>query len=356
MFYYIPFQYTALNEPTTRQINANLIIDLPQTTLADAQRNLFVRDLVRFAYIRHCYLQNNAYLQKPESVLQVYNGEMPSNLPQIRVVYQYVPNSDNWFEFVFYIHLDNGGTTTFLPFKQIEFTCRSEYDVYYEAFKSDLLTCGIPMQLPQYEEGNLVKVCYGAVYELAVVEKDASGQLVAVPVRNSQSSISINAQTNSCIHGFNLTNVIMNIIGASWQTANYGLGGWYELILANAQQSASIALHIIRREHRSYLVVDDDITKEYYRLEEFYSFDDLQRLVHKEYGLKYKPTTKTLLKLDDYIKEIHSEALLLMDLPDYIETFAAGTDVELIIAAIAHKYQINYNMAQYYYCVCQMER
>ena len=164
MLYTIPFQYTVLNEPVARQVDAQLIVDLPQTTLLEAQRNLLVRDLVRFAYIRDCYLQDQAYLLKPESILQVFNGSFPAKAHQIRVVYQYAPNSNNWYETVFYIQLDNGGTTSFLPFQQIEFTCRGEYDIYQEAFLDDLLICGVPLQAPQYEEGNLVKVCYGAVY------------------------------------------------------------------------------------------------------------------------------------------------------------------------------------------------
>lgn len=356
MLYYIPFQYTVLNEPTARQVDARLIVDLPQTTFVEAQRNLFVRDLVRFAYIRHCYLQNNAYLQKPESILQKYNGKMPSNLPLIRVVYQRVPNGNGWHEFIFYIHLDNGGTTTYLPFKQIEFTCRNEYEVYYEAFKSDLLVCGIPMQAPQYEEGNLVKVCYGPLYVLAIVAKDANGQLVAVPIGNKQGSIPINLQTNSCIHGFNLTTEIMQILGASQQSAGYNLGGcWYELSLADAQQSECIVLHIIKRDYRFYLVIDQDAAP-YYRLQEFKGFDDLQRLVKKVYGYFYKPSTKAQFEIETLIRKRHSEVLLLTELSDFIATFEPGDDVELIIEGVMKKYQLNYNEAEYYYNVSQIGR
>ena len=360
MLYYIPFHYTALNEPTAWTVDARLIVDLPQTTLAEAQRNLLVHDLVRFAYVRYCYLQDAAYLAKPESLLQIYNGTRPANLPQMKVVYQREPNGSSWHEFFFYIHLDNGGDTTFLPFQQIIFTCRNEYDIYYEAFLSDLLVCGIPMQAPQYEEGNLVKVCYGALYELAIIEKDANGQLVAVLIRNKQNSIPINQQTNSCIHGFNLTTEIMQILGASWQTAGYNLGGgWFELILADAQQSKSIVMHIIQREiqraYHFYLVIDQD-TEPYYQLEEFRGFDDMQRLIKKIYGYTYKPSVKVQFEIEDLLRKLHSGVLLLMDLQDFIASFNPVDDVELIIKGIMQKYQINYDEAEYYYNVSQIGR
>ena len=356
MLYFIPFQYTVLNEPVARRVDAKLIVDIPQTTLLDAQKNLLVRDLVRFAYIRNCYLQNQAYLQKPESILQVHNGNMPANTHQIRVVYQYAPNSNNWYETVFYIHLDNGGTTSFLPFQQIEFTCRGEYDIYQEAFLDDLLICGVPLQAPQYEEGNIVKVCYGTTYELAEVVKDSNGQLIAVPVRGGgQSSIPINQHTNSCIHGFNLTIDVMRILGASWQKAGYDLdGGWYELILADSKQSNCIVLHIIRRDYRFLLVIDDDSSKEFYRLEEFFGFDGLQRLIKKEYGLKYMPSDIVKIQLESYINRLHSEVFLLMELPDFIATYEAGTDVELIIGGIMKEYHLLYNEAEYFYRICQI--
>ena len=353
MLYYIPFQYTDINGAKNRTVDAHLIMDLPQTTLAEAQRNLLVRDLVRFAYVRNCYLQNAAYLAKPESILQVYNGAMPANLSQIKVVYQREPNGGWWHEFIFYIHLDNGGTTKLLPFPQISFTCRNEYEAYCEAFLSDLLVCGIPIQAPQYEEGNLVKVCYGAVYELAIVEKDANGQLVAVPIGNKQNSIPINLQTNSCIHGFNLTAEMMQILGASWQNAGYNLGsGWFELVLANTQGNNSLALHIIKRDYHFYLVIDQDAVP-YYRLQEFRGFDDFQRLVKRMFGYTYKPSAKAQFEIEALIKKRHSEVLLLMDLPDFIASFTPGDDVELIIAGIMQKYQLNYGEAEYYYNVSQ---
>lgn len=360
MLYYIPFHYKALNAPTASTVDARLIVDLPQTTLAEAQRNLLVYDLVRFAYVRNCYLQDAAYLAKPESILQIYNGSMPTNLPQMKVVYQREPNGSSWYEFFFYIHLDNRGDTAFLPFQQIIFTCRNEYAIYYEAFLSDLLVCGIPMQAPQYEEGNLVKVCYGAIYELAIIEKDANGQLVAVPIGNKQSSIPINQLTNSCIHGFDLTTEIMQILGASWQTAGYNLGGgWFELILADAQQSKSVVLHIIRQEMQGafhfYLVIDQD-AEPYYRLEEFRGFDDMQRLIKKIYGHIYKPSTKAQFEIEALLRKSHSEVLMLMDLHDFIASFNPGDDVELIIKGIMQKYQINYHEAEYYYNVSQIGR
>lgn len=356
MLYSIPFQYTVLNEPATRQVTAQLIVDLPQTTLAEAQRNLLVRDLVRYAYIRNSYLQDGAYIKKPESILQVYNGSISSSAQQVRVVYRYAPNCLNWYEFIFYIYLDNGGVTDFFPFRQIEFTCRDEYNIYYEAFLDDLLVCGVPMLPPQYEEGNLVKVCYGAVYELAKINKDSNGQLVAVPVRNIvNNAIPVNNLTNSCIHGFNLTMDIMRLLGANWQNAGYDLGGgWYELVLADSQQNNSVVLHIIKRDYRFFLVIDDNSQSCFYRLEEFIEFDGLQRLVKKVYGVNYIPSQDALYALEVYINKLHSEVLLLMDLPDFISTFQAGTDVELIIDGIMRKYQLSYNEAVYYYNICQI--
>lgn len=354
MLYFIPFQYTDISAIRTSPIDARLIVDLPQTNLADAQRNLLVRDLVRFAYVRNCYLQDATYMAKHESILQVYNGAMPANLLQIRVVYQCVPNGGDWQEFVFYIHLDNFGTTTFVPFQQISFTCRHAYDAYYEAFKSDLLVCGCPMQTPQYEEGNLVKVCYGAVYELATVEKDATGRLEVVPIGNKQSSIPINLQTNSCIHGFDLTAEMMQILGASWQTAGYNLGGgWFELPLANTKGGNSVVLHIIKRGYQFFLVIDDNIDP-FYHLEEFRGFDDLQRLVKKVYGYTYKPSINAQFDIEGQIRKRHSEALLLMDLPDFVASFTSGEDEELIIAGIVQKYNLSYVEAKHYYKVCQI--
>ena len=357
MLYSIPFYYTQISVPKTRQVRAQLIVDLPQTTLAEAQHNLLVRDLVRFAHIRHCYLQNTAYLQKPESILQKYNGGLPASAKQIRVVYQYKQQSLNRYEFVFYINFDDGGVTNYLPFKQIEFTCRSEYDIYYEAFVDDLLVCGVPMQQIQYEEGNLVKVCYGGIYELAVIKRDSNGQLVAESIlnRNKGDVIPVNDLTSSCIHGFNLTIDIMRLLGASWQKAGYDIEGvWYEIILADPNLTNSIVLHIIKRNYRFFLVIDDNTQKAYYRLEEFSGFDGLQRLVKKEYGVKYMPSQYALMALEAQIKELHSEVLLLMELPDYISTFQAGTDVELIIEGIMKKYQLQYNEAEYYYYICQI--
>lgn len=354
MLYYILFQYIDTSGAKTRTIDARLVVDLPQTSLAEAQRNLFVRDLVRHAHVRTCYLRDKAYLRRPESLLRELKGTMPSNMHQIKVVYQYKPNSSEWHEFTFYIYLDNSGVTSYLPFKHLDFSCCNEYHAYYEAFKSDLLVCGIPMQTPQYEEGNLVKVCYGAVYELATVEKNASGQLVAVPIGNKQSTIPINLQTNSCIHGFNPTAEMMQILGALWQNAGYNLGGgWYELVLANAQGCNSVVLHIIKRDCSFFLVIDEN-AEPFYRLEEFRGFDDLQRLVKKIFGYKYKPSLKAQFDIEVLIRKRHSEVLLLMDLPDFIASFNSGDDVELIIAGIVQKYNISYAEAEHYYNICQI--
>ena len=125
------------------------------------------------------------------------------------------------------------------------------------------------------------------------------------------------------------------------------------MVLANAQGNDSVVLHIIKRNYRFYLVIDEN-TEPFYRLEEFRGFDDLQRLVKKNYGYTYMPSIKAQFDIEALIKKRHSEVLLLMDLPDFIASFNPGDDVELIIAGIIKKYNINYAEAEHYYNVCQI--
>lgn len=346
MLYYIPFEYIVLNEPKTRQTNAMLVLDLPQITLAEAQKNLLVRDLVRHPSIRHCYSQDAAYLQKPESLLKVYFGTPPVNMHNIRVLYQRQQNANNWQEIVLYISLDNAGET-FLPFRQLEFVCSDVFFDYQAAFIADLLTSGTPMVAPQYEDGNLVKVCIGAVYELATVQEN-NGQLFASSINNPSNTIPINQFTNSCIYGFNLTPDLMKRLGASFVLANYNLGCWYELIMSNAQDGQSIVLHIIKRDYKYYLVIDRNAPP-YYEEVEFWGFDGLQRLVKKEYGVNYVPTPTTLQDIQQYVNECNANTLLLMELPEFIRSFSQGTDAEIIVEQIMLKYQLDKETASHYY-------
>ena len=343
MLYYIPFEYLVLKEPKTRKTKASLMLDLPQYTLAEAQKNLLVRDLVRHPYIQHCYTKDASYLQRPESLLKVYNGTPPINMHNIRVVYQRQQNSNNWQEMVLYISLDNAGET-FLPFRQLEFVCGDVFFDYQAAFIADLLTSGSPMTLPQYEVGNLVKVSMGAVYELATVQKN-NGQLVASLINNPSNTVPINQFTNSCIHGFNLTPELMRHLGASFTQANYNLGNWYELIL---NSSNSAVLHIIKRDYKYFLIIDRN-TPPYYEEVDFLGFDGLQRLVKKEYGVNYVPTQTKLNVIQQYVNECNANTLLLMELPEFIRSLGQGTDVEIIIDKIMQQFQIDKEAASLYY-------
>lgn len=353
MLYYIPFNYPVLNELTCRGVEARLILDLPQTTLAEARKNLFVRDLVRHPYIRDSHTDEELYQQSPESILKMLKASYSDKLHEIKIVYQKNPNGIHGQEFFFYIQMDNYGDMS-MPFKQLEFTCRNEFEVYYEAFVDDLLICGIPIRNIQFEEGNIVKLCFGAVYELAIVEKDNNGDLIAHPIDNQGDMVAINSFTYSCIHGFDLTFEIMEIIGAEWKKADYNIAGfWFELILTDKQSCKSQVIHVIKESYKYYLVIDDDRRPTGFRKEEFWGFDGFQRVLKKEYHIKFVPSTTSLKRMQNHIKSRHVEVRLLMELPDFIAGFKKGTDVEIIIAEIIKQYGLNNNDATRYFHYCR---
>lgn len=349
MLYYIPFEYTVLNEPTSRKANARLIVDLPQQTLRSAQRNLLVRDLVRHPQIRACYHDNADYKSKPESIVREFAEALPEPLHKIRVVYQRDPDMqwNSWQEFVLYIFMDNYGNGDYLPFRELTFTCRGEFPAYREAFTNDLLVRGAVWRHPHYEKNNLLKVYNGNDYDLAIVDEDTNGQPIVRMIANAHGEIPIKPEFYPYIQSIDLTHYLMPLLEARWMYGNlYGVNTyWQELVLTN-QQGLHVLVRIVSIQNHHYMVVDDSSKAEGYRLEYIYGIDGLQRAIKHTYGDDYVPSK--IYEIEQYIKNLHRTLYFITTLPDFIESFGEGADYDVVLDGIVKKYKIETALANLY--------
>lgn len=81
-------------------------------------------------------------METPEDVLQSCGQEHNvKTLIKVPVRYQrYPPHIANiMHSFVFYVFIENHGVSDDCLPKVFEFTCRADYDYYFEAFMNDML-------------------------------------------------------------------------------------------------------------------------------------------------------------------------------------------------------------------------
>ena len=142
MWYKIPFTYKGFSAGHVSDQGADLFLNLPQVELNEAKKNLFVRDVVRHPLIKSCYRGDESFTEIPEDVLQYCDQDLNVNtLIKVPVRYQRDPVlvANMGYSFVFHVYIDNHGTANVGLPRVLEFTCRSNYDYYYDAFMNDLL-------------------------------------------------------------------------------------------------------------------------------------------------------------------------------------------------------------------------
>ena len=237
MLYTIKLKYLDQTGGKAELREGDLILDLPQMDVMQARRNLFVKDLVRKAEIEHYYRNDPNYQKLPESILNPYHSyEIPASANPVKILYKRYPEvaGDIQHELVFHIYLDIFGES-YIPFQQLEFVCRREFDIYYDAFMLDQLVLGQALrQIKPYHDGDYVKVFSGTDCQIAQVQLDSQGKPIANIIGTGKGSILIDMTTYPFIKPIVFTTELLSILQAELK---HGLlhgskGNWYELYLA----------------------------------------------------------------------------------------------------------------------------
>lgn len=343
MLYTIKVKYVDFSNGKSEQTEGDLILSLPQTTLAEARRNLFVKDLVRLPLISNYYKEDPGYQKSPESLLQQYaSTDIPANRQKVRVVYKRAPElkDDVRYEFVFYIYFDAKGRP-FNPLGQIEFTCRREYDVYYVAFMEDQLILGksiLPMT--HYHEKEYVKVFTGADCQLAQVHYDDQGKEKAKILVGGSGDIEINPTTYPFIKPIIFTQEVLNILSAipSEVYLNGSNRPCYEFTLANENHSNPIVIKIIWDNKQYYVLYDTQNGKQEYQPIPFSSLNGLQDIIRDKYHVTF--VVNNIKGLSQYISKINKEYRFLTEVTDLISSLGANVDYNTVLDIASRNFSL----------------
>lgn len=353
MWYKIPFTYKDFSTGYAIAQDADLMLDLPQVKLSEAKNNLFVRDVVRHPAIKSCYVGDASYNKAPEDILQSCGQEQNVNdLIKVPVRYQRDPFlvANIGHSFLFNVYIDNfGASGAFLP-KTFDFTCRADYDYYYEAFMNDMLVDTGVWGPVGFEDGAIVKVFVGNGFEIAKVHQDKEGKPFARMLPPSSGEIGINHLTLSCIRSIDLSNDILMCLSSRYVSGYIGnvYTYWYEITLADSQ---STIIKFSRTRLGQYcLIVEDDCRSEgpSYKIVPFVGLDGLQRAIKEQYGISYCPSDSALEKISLTVRAAYPNQQFLAGLLRIIESHGTGADYDKVLAEVCSKYKVSASDAAFY--------
>lgn len=353
MWYKIPFTYNDFASGHTIVQNADLLLDLPQVDLSEAKNNLFVRDIVRHPVIKSCYAGDASYKKAPEDILQSCGQVLNlSALIQVPVRYQRDPLlvANMGHSFVFNVYIDNFGSSgTYIP-KAFEFTCRADYDYYYEAFMNDMLVDTGVWGPVEFEDGAIVKVFWGNGFELARVHRTEEGKLLANVLPPSSGEIEVNHLTLSCIRSIELSSGILSYLSARYVSGYIGniYTYWYEMTL---EDSKSTIIKFSRTWYGQYcLLVEKDRPCDMvdYKIVPFIGLDGLQRAIKEQYGISYCPSELALEKVSCVVRTSYPNQQFLTGLFRIIEPYGSDADYDKVLADVCMRYKVSENDAAFY--------
>lgn len=353
MWYKIPFTYKDFSTGCAIDQDADLLLDLPQVWLKDAKENLFVKDLVRHPIIKDCYRINEKYKQCPESILQPCNQNINTNtLYKVPVRYQRNPLIANWgHSFFFYIFIDSiGPASPFMP-REFSFTCRAEYDYYYDAFNNDLIVNTGVWGPEEFEDGAIVKVFTGNSFDLAKVYHNNDGRVFAKIIAPSSGEVEINHLTISCIRSVDLDPDVLSFLSArceGGQIEGY-YRRWYEITL---NDPSATVVRFARTRYAGWfcLIVEDANNRAYYRFStiQFIGLDGLQKAIKQQYGIPYCPSQSVLDSLSSYHKDVYPRQRFVVELSKIIEPFGLDADYATVLKVVRKKLNIPSEEAEFY--------
>lgn len=353
MWYKIPFTYKDFTSGHAVVQYADLMLDLPQVELSEAKNNLFVRDVVRHPFIKSCYEGEESYKKGPEDILQSCDQEQNVNtLFKVPVRYQRDPLlvANYGHSFVFNVYIENfGPSVAYLP-KDFKFTCRADYDYYYEAFMNDMLVDTGVWGAVEFEDGAIVKVFIGNGFELARVHRDVDGKLLANMLPPSSGTIGINRLTLSCIRSIELSWDILTCLSTRYLSGYIGdtYTYWYEITLADSK--STIIKFSRTRFGQNCLIVEDDRKSEGfgYNVIPFIGLDGLQRAIKEQYGISFCPSDSALEKISLVVRASYPNQQFITGLFRIIESFGAGADYDKVLAEVCSKYKVSASDAAFY--------
>ena len=342
MLYTIKLKYVDFSNGKSEQAEGNIILSLPQTSLKEARRNLFVKDLVRIPEISHYYKNEPNYQKSPESLLQqCANTAIPEHSQKVRVVYSRTPEykDDVRYDFVFYIDFDAKGIQS-SPLRQIQFTCRGEYDVYYEAFIDDQLVLGasiLPMK--HYQEKDYVRIFTADDCQLAQVHNEQGVEKAEI-LYGGSGTIDINDTTYPFVKPIYFTPGILNILSAI-QSEVYLNGSnrpCYEFTLANRDYSSSLVFKIVWDNTQYYVLYDTQNGKQQYQLLPFITLNKLQNIIQDKYHVTF--IVNNIPRLVQYVCDLNRDYRLLMSVTDYVSSLGTNADYNEVLRMSSDKLKI----------------
>lgn len=341
MFYKISFQYLNPLYSDKPRLDAELIVCLPQYRLEDARRNLFVKDLVRHPYIRDAFRDNEEYKKSPESILNSYDCDVPVGVRDVRIVYRRTPDDydSTRFEFVFNIMMDNLGEK-YMPFRELEFVCRREYEVYYNAFLLDQLVL-LPAiwGLKKYREGDYVRVYNSFNCELAQVHIDGNN-VIATMIGTGSGTITVDINTYPFVKPILLNHSVLQLLRAESAMGEIcGVrGAWYLLNLANQESSKILQVKLFWDGSHYYVICEDSQDIQKMKTRPVTTIDGLQHIIQEEYGYQY--VIDDVLSLETYIKSLSKHYHILMVLTDLVSSLGVEADYSDVVKIASERYHI----------------
>lgn len=332
---------------------ADLLLDLPQVRLEDAKENLFVKDMVRHPIIKDYYRGNEEYKRCPESILQPCEQNQNTNtLHKVPVRYQrdaqLIANREH--SFVFDVFIDSiESAKSFLP-KEFRFTCRADYDYYYEAFINDLIVDAGVWGPVEVEDGAIVTVFTGNSFDLATVHKN-DGKVFARMIAPSSGEVEINHLTMSCIRSIDLNPDVLFRLSA--RCSGGQIDGyyriWYEITL-NDSNATIVRFARTRYAGGFCLIVEDANDSAYYSFStiQFMGLDGLQKVIKQQYGISYCPSQDALTLLTAYFKNAYPRQLFMLELSRIIDFYGLDADYATVLNAVCKQLNIPAAEAEFF--------
>ena len=310
-----------------KDVEVDLILELPQMSLADARNNVFVRDLVRHPFVKaHSFPLSLVKL--PEDALIPYNGSLPADVEVIPVIYQEDNNSDQvWHrQFDFKIYVTKPRITTIgsmVSGFKFAFTCPLQYNAYYDIFASGNMVV-LPGQIKTLRDGDLVRVTTVAIKQAAIVSNNPAGGMDIAIYPNRLQTMHIIGQNSIAIPNIEQIPLSFGLLQSIGWTANVADVfskielPHYEIVLPFNGGTETIRVAYV--DHKFFFVEPDSKTPQGYNLHPIAYLCTLQSFILSTYSIKYEAKGYED-KLYDFVYKLNQDCQIVHNLPNQLKAF-----------------------------------
>lgn len=310
-----------------KDVQVDLILDLPQMSLIDARNNVFVRDIVR-----HPFVMSNSFplslVKLPEDALMPYNGPLPADVEEIPVCYQENNNNVQVLhrQFDFRIYVTKPGITTIGTMEhgfRFTFSCPLQYNVYYDIFASGNMVV-LSGQVKTLSDGDLIRVATMAIKQAAIVSNNPVGGMNITIFPNRNQIIPISGQNSIVIQSIEQIPLSFELLKSIGWSANVGdvFGRidlpHFEIVLPINGGTETVRVAYI--DHKFFFVEPDNKTPQGCDLQPIAYLCTLQSFINSTYGIKYESKGYED-KLNEFVYKLNAECQIVINLPNQLKVF-----------------------------------